>query len=653
MKNITRILTLLLCFCCTTHATANEAQAKIDTLTNLIKTMAPTDTARLAPLRELAHIKQNTPEGLELAMQLTNESTRLKVNKYAVFGGYYTTIYYYNRQVADSVYHYSQWVAPLAEQEQIWVVYFDVLKLRVNTYSLDEQFETAINEGREMHEKAQKLNYADGIISANMSMAVAYSTSDRLEESIKCLTEAYDMIAKANNPAAGFDVLGSLVMTCYELKNFDDMHRYLNEFKEILNKYIITFPFPEAFSSHYAFIELHTAYYYLGQNRPEEAFVHLKAAEKLLEVNGHYMYKLSLEEAYSDYYCLKKDYKKALEHLDVEIVGLKELMPKEYYGQLVKRGDLLMELNEVDKALQLYQESLVSKDSLAHATSNKQLERMKQIHNVNQVMLEKERIKTSRQRTLLYVIVITIAMGLTFIARTFFVRKKLKEAEQSMRQATELANETNEIKNRFLSNMSYNIRTPLNSVVGFSQLMSDDPEMDESIRKEYAAIIKKNSEELMNLVNNVLDLSRLEAGMMKFNTGKSDVSALMQDLQYMAKTKNEGKITVVLDNQTENKEIETDTARFMHLLLSLVSYPTECDENRSITVIATEDEKENLVVFQFVNTPLADAEFSGQEAGIRNEINRLFIQHFKGTYRVNPDGAPPCTVVFTYPTCIS
>lgn len=84
-----------------------------------------------------------------------------------------------------------------------------------------------------------------------------------------------------------------------------------------------------------------------------------------------------------------------------------------------------------------------------------------------------------------------------------------------------MAEEANEMKNRFLSNISYHIRIPLNGVVGFSQLIASEPNMPDELRKVLFHH-QKNSEELMRLVNDVLDLSRLEAGMMKFNIQSTD-----------------------------------------------------------------------------------------------------------------------------------
>ena len=86
------------------------------------------------------------------------------------------------------------------------------------------------------------------------------------------------------------------------------------------------------------------------------------------------------------------------------------------------------------------------------------------------------------------------------------------------------------MKSRFLSNMSHAIRVPLNSVVGFSQLMVTDTNISEENRREYSGIIQENTEKLMLLVNNVLDLSRLEADMMKYQLTDYDIVQLCHDV---------------------------------------------------------------------------------------------------------------------------
>ena len=99
----------------------------------------------------------------------------------------------------------------------------------------------------------------------------------------------------------------------------------------------------------------------------------------------------------------------------------------------------------------------------------------------------------------------------------------------------QVAEEANEVKSRFLANMSYNIRIPLNNVVGFSQLLSTDMGLDEKEKQEYSEIIQTNSTELIQLVNDVLDLSRLEAKMMKFLIQECEIREMCSDLVGMAR----------------------------------------------------------------------------------------------------------------------
>ena len=112
----------------------------------------------------------------------------------------------------------------------------------------------------------------------------------------------------------------------------------------------------------------------------------------------------------------------------------------------------------------------------------------------------KEQLKSKIQLLVFCIIAIALLVLIFFTIRAYQVRKALKTAESETRKATLMIEKANETKNHFLSNMSYNIRIPLNGVVGFSQLIASEPNMDESTRQEYSAIIQKNSEELIQLV---------------------------------------------------------------------------------------------------------------------------------------------------------
>ena len=156
------------------------------------------------------------------------------------------------------------------------------------------------------------------------------------------------------------------------------------------------------------------------------------------------------------------------------------------------------------------------KDSLYQGLSNAQMEQIQSLYNMDKLVLKREQQQEKIHYFVLIVIGIALLALIAFVIHMYFSRKRLQKDEKEVARLSEIAEEANEVKSRFLANMSYNIRIPLNNVVGFSQLLSTDMGLDDKEKLEYSEIIQANSTDLIQLVNDVLDLSRLEAKMMKF-----------------------------------------------------------------------------------------------------------------------------------------
>lgn len=125
-----------------------------------------------------------------------------------------------------------------------------------------------------------------------------------------------------------------------------------------------------------------------------------------------------------------------------------------------------------------------------------------------------------------FLILIVLVLGLYI--RYKMISLRLKESNANLALAKEKAEESDRLKSAFLANMSHEIRTPLNAIVGFSQLMIDAESNDE--RLAYWDIIHTNNEQLLRLIGDILDLSKIESGMMEFRDESFDMELLMAEI---------------------------------------------------------------------------------------------------------------------------
>lgn len=180
--------------------------------------------------------------------------------------------------------------------------------------------------------------------------------------------------------------------------------------------------------------------------------------------------------------------------------------------------------------------------------------------------------------------------------------------------------------------------------------MTQDPDSIETTQwEEYSEIIQTNSTELIQLVNDVLDLSRLEAGKTKWQILEYDIIPLCSDIVSIAQMRNRGKILIDFKTTVKEQAFQLDIARFTEVILSTLVYPVSCEVQRFITFSLYRNEPEKQFVFRIINTPLADSEFQTRKVDIRHRINRLTIEYFGGTYTVISNLKEEPTIIITYP----
>jgi PAS domain S-box-containing protein len=159
-------------------------------------------------------------------------------------------------------------------------------------------------------------------------------------------------------------------------------------------------------------------------------------------------------------------------------------------------------------------------------------------------------------------------------------------AETSLAEARDQAIEASRMKSEFIANISHEIRTPLNGVLGLTQILADSP-LDPK-QQSYVDTIRRAGDELLELLNNVLDLSKFEAGAMRTETVTFDIAALVRDTAQLfeASATNRGLVLDVMISQRLAPLVAGDPTRLRQVISNLVSNAIKFTDHGGVTVAA-------------------------------------------------------------------
>lgn len=627
-----------------------QAMTVKDSLVQVLDTI-PANKTRLNVLYLLAYQDPMSPSCLNYLDRLLKEAAVQEDIEYQCLAMYAYVVYYFNHQDGKNTKLWMDKLTEISLKHKYYNTYFSAKRAEILMHIIEHKIEYSITQAEEMYRLASQTNNTQGMRYAKLCLMNAYLMSARYKEGENAGFEAYRLLPATASLEERKDILQEISLACASIESEESL-KYLKEFEIVLDKMSRQEAKFKLRIHHTSYLLLETLYanYYLQNGHIDEARIHLKKMNEYFSPTDYIPCRGLYYDVYAQYYRITQMYDKALIYADSAINLLSGVSDNNGLDYRIKRAGILADAGRTDEAIPLLRNLLAKKDTFHQHLSTSQMEEIYEMKKIDELLLEKEKHRSIIQTIELALITIALIILIPATIRIFYVKKRLKKEEEEIKKMTQIAEEANEVKSHFLSNMSYDIRSTLNNVLGFSQLMTQDPNSIETAQwKEYSEIVQTNSTELIQLVNDILDLSRLEAGKTKWQVQEYDIIPLCSDIVSIAQMRNKGKIQIDFKTTIKEQAFQLDITRFTQVIVSTLIYPVPCDLQRHVTFSLYCNEQEKLLVFRIINTPLADAEFQIRKTDVRHRINRLTIEYFGGTYTVISNLKEEPTIIITYP----
>lgn len=492
--------------------------------------------------------------------------------------------------------------------------------------------EYAIMQAKEMEKEAIRLKYEGGIFIAALALAQAYDFTRQYDEAVKTYKQTLVLNPNANDDALVV-IHGSLSRVYFKQKKYPEALKELQLEHEALTRMSKKSNLPDTFRATFLEIEISFCKIYMEMEDKEKLGQHLIEAQKYYIENTYRVAYINYHILWGIYYKFNKQWDMSLKEIEQALNACQESEPFDENQILKTKADVLMEMGKYEDAALTYKMVAIKGDSLNQDMLKRHQEAHQINHKIQKALLEKEAL-TKRYRYIQVGAGCAILLLLIFvIVRAAHIRRQLQRSDNETRLALEKIKSADKMKERFLHNITYEIRIPLNTVVGFSELLSIENNLSDEELEEYSTVVKNNSSRLLALINNILDLSRLEAGMMRFNVQECDIVQLCREAKMMVQMQTPDAVELTFNTELEDLQVQVDSKWFLKLLTSLMSVPADyAGEQRSIEYSLEKSDKSLMIIVK--GSPLYQIWKDEQEQNILHNINRLYVEAFMGRYQV-------------------
>lgn len=566
----------------------------------------------------------------------------------------------------DSVIAWSEQLLPTQQSNEDRTTYFLLQLQLANAYTLRGDISLATNRAQLMYEEAKATDYQFGMVVANQAIGDAYNTIANMGD--KALESYQDALTELSNISDQHPYRAQLLL---KMSNVLQRKGRLEEAEKILEELEkILYQEPDYPTDFFFCIEktnFAISHGHLSQDYLDEANIWLHKMDSIYQLHPEKFYRFHLDYTTAAYYRAmgnwdKQYWKQALDiysKLQAEYSGNKR---STYYRWTSLEKIYLCKIQGMAmEACRIYQELYPPIDTLASQSYIRQINTIKAKYQVDKAETasnnEYNKIITS-------ILVGTMALVTLFVLLAILLKRQREKVKLSTQKlATSRINAENAMraKNVFLSNMSHEIRTPLNALSGFSSLLTEEG-LDDETRRQCNEVIQQNSELLLKLINDVIDLSSLEFGKLQFCIAQHDAVSICRNVIDTVNKVKQTQAELTFTTELEEMPIETDDSRLQQVLINLLINATKFTPQGSI-VLKLEKETDDTVLFTVTDTGCGipkdkqanifqrfeKLNENAQGSGLGLSICQLIIEHIGGQIWIDSEYAEGSRFCFTHP----
>lgn len=464
------------------------------------------------------------------------------------------------------------------DESQRYYTYFELERILIKSSLFRGEIRMAIAQSDQMYSKARALAYPFGNALALNAMGEVYSYTGRLREA----GVAYEESLRLLDGMDGEDVhirmlLVELIDYNLRIRNVNGASRYLARLnlypEDRLSPLELAMRHISNASCQLFKGDLKAASHCLVQIGQLETQLIPEIRQYLLIIDARYLVATGEHEAaltaYNDF--LQTEYARINHNI--------------YKEALLEKADLLVKMGNKEEAYGQYGKVFSYIKTSFEKNYPKEIDRLCTRFQADQLAYQNERDRIVSMRFYLAGIIVSVLFLIFLLVLGWKKIFRLKRSQMRQEAMKEKAVQAIQRKNMFLSNMSHEVRTSLNAIVGFSAVLTDEDEsFDDESRREFSEIIKVNSFQLLKLINDILDFSDFENDNITFNIRTHDAVKLCNEVVETVMASRKLEVEMRFDTDLSVLMLDTDDARLRQVLINLLVNATKFTEQGSIVL---------------------------------------------------------------------